>query len=71
MDMYFYDCYDENFKWITQGFYKGPKELLEKVPNVKYILCIDIRHGRCFKQIDANGVGVAVDPDEEMSARRN
>ena len=60
METYFYDCYDENFKPITQIFCKDTKELLEKVPNVKYLLCIDFRNGRCFKEVSANGVGAEV-----------
>ena len=58
--MYFYDCYDENFRYITQLFCKDTKELLEKVPNVKYLLCIDYMKGRCFKKVSANGVGCIV-----------
>ena len=57
MGKYFYDCYDENFKPITQLFCKDTKELLEKVPNVKYLLCIDFIKGRCFKEVSVNGVG--------------
>lgn len=60
MEKYFYDCYDENFKPITQIFCKDTKELLEKVPNVKYLLCIDYMNGRCFKEVSANGVGAEV-----------
>lgn len=45
MKTYFYDCYDENFKPITQVFCKDTKELLEKVPNVKYLLCVDWMDG--------------------------
>ena len=60
METYFYDCYDENFKPITQIFCKNTKELLEKVPNVKYLLCIDFRNGRCFKKVSVNGVGAEV-----------
>lgn len=29
MKTYFYDCYDENFKPITQVFCKDTKELME------------------------------------------
>lgn len=54
---YFYDCYDENFQYITQLFCKNTKELLQKVPNVKYLLCIDYLEGRCFKTVSENGVG--------------
>lgn len=57
METYFYCCYDENFKPITQIFCKDTKELLEKVPNVKYLLCTDFIAGRCFKRVSANGVG--------------
>lgn len=60
MKTYFYDCYDENFKPITQVFCKDTKELLEKVPNVKYLLCVDWMNGRCFKEVSANGVGAEV-----------
>ena len=45
------------FKPITQLFCKDTKELLEKVPNVKYLLCIDFMDGRCFKRVSAEGVG--------------
>lgn len=41
MTTYFYDCYDENFKPITQIFCKDTIELFEKVPNVKYLLCME------------------------------
>ena len=61
MEPYFYDCYDENFKPITQIFAKDTKELLRKVPNVKYLLCLDFMRGRCFKEVDENGVGGVVD----------
>lgn len=57
MENYFYDCYDENFKPIAQVFCSNTEELLEKVPNVKYLLCIDFVDGRCFKEVSANGVG--------------
>lgn len=60
MTTYFYDCYDENFKPITQIFCKDTRELLEKVPNVKYLLCIDFMNGRCFKEVSENGVGCIV-----------
>ena len=60
METYFYDCYDENFKFITQLFCHDTKELLNKVPNVKYLLCIDCLKGRCFKSVSANGVGAVV-----------
>lgn len=60
MKPYFYDCYDENFKPITQIFCKDTKELLEKVPNVKYLLCMDFSIGRCFKRVSENGVGCIV-----------
>lgn len=57
---YFYDCYDENFKPITQIFCKDTKELLEEVPNVRYLLCMDFMVGRCFKKVSENGVGCIV-----------
>lgn len=60
MKTYFYDCYDENFTLITQVFCKDTKELLEKVPNVKYLLCVDLMNGRCFKEVSVNGVGAEV-----------
>ena len=60
METYFYDCYDENFKPITQLFCKDTKELLEKVPNVRYLLCMDFIVGRCFKTVSENGVGCIV-----------
>ena len=66
METYFYDCYDENFKPITQIFCKDTKELLKKVPNVKYLLCIDFFKGRCFKRVSANGVSCIV---KELEAR--
>lgn len=61
MSKNFYDCYDENFNHITQLFCEDTKELLEKVPNVKYLLCMDYCLGRCFKTVSANGVGCVVD----------
>lgn len=57
---FFYDCYDENFKPITQIFCKDTKELLEEVPNVRYLLCMDFMVGRCFKKVSENGVGCIV-----------
>ena len=60
METYFYDCYDKNFKPIKQIFCKDTKELLEKVPNVKYLLCMDFIVGRCFKEVSKNGVGAIV-----------
>lgn len=60
METYFYDCYDKDFKPIKQIFCKNTKELLEKVPDVKYILCIDFMKGRCFKRVSATGVGCIV-----------
>lgn len=60
MTTYFYDCYDENFKPITQIFCKDTIELFEKVPNVKYLLCMDFVVGRCFKRVSKDGVGCIV-----------
>lgn len=60
METYFYDCYDENFKPITQIFCKDTIELFKKVPNVKYLLCMDFMIGRCFKTVSKDGVGCIV-----------
>lgn len=38
---YLYDCYDENKKPLGIVFAKDCKELLEKMPDVKYVLGID------------------------------
>lgn len=51
---------DENFKPITQIFCKDTIELFEKVPNVKYLLCMDFVVGRCFKRVSKDGVGCIV-----------
>ncbi len=60
VETYFYDCYDENFKPITQIFCKDTIELFEKVPNVKYLLCMDFVVERCFKKVSKDGVGCIV-----------
>lgn len=39
--MIFYDCYDENKKFITQVFAKDCSDLLKLVPNVRYVLGMD------------------------------
>lgn len=40
--MYFYDCYDENKKPITQIFANNYNEVKQKVPNCKWVLGFDV-----------------------------
>ena len=52
-----YDCYDENFKPIGIVFAQNCKDLLQKKPNVKYVLGIDYltRQGMWHK-VKENGL---------------
>lgn len=70
MSTFFYDCYDENFEPITQIFCKDTKELLEKVPNVRYVLCMDFLIGRCFKHVSERGVGEVADTTKKRGKVR-
>lgn len=68
--MIFYDCYDEDKKFITQIFAKGCVDLLERVPNVKYVLGVDYLTRRAqWMRVDQNGVSFAGWRDEEYSLR--
>lgn len=58
--MIFYDCYDNNKKFITQVFAKDCAHLLQLVPNVKYVIGIDYLTRRAkWMEVKPQGVSFA------------
>lgn len=52
-----YDCYDENKKSLGIVFAKDCKELLNKMPNVKYVLGLDyLTRQRVWHRVNENGL---------------
>ena len=52
-----YDCYDENRKSLGIVFAKNCKELLEMMPNVKYVLGMDyFTRNRVWHEVRENGL---------------
>ena len=59
-NMIFYDCYDENKKFITQVFARDCVHLLQLVPDVKYVLGIDYVTRRAqWMKVDPQGLSFA------------
>lgn len=56
-DTILYDCYDENRKSLGIVFAKNCKELLEMMPNVKYVLGMDyFTRNRVWHEVRENGL---------------
>lgn len=52
-----YDCYDENRRSIGIIFARDCKELIEKCPNVAYVLGLDyLTHQRVWHRVRENGL---------------
>lgn len=60
MDKIFYDCYDKNKCFISQVFAKNCADLLQIVPNVKYVIGIDyVTHRAKWMEVSTQGLSFA------------